>query len=369
LSSRTVTDIVSLVSTGGDVGISGSDRYRGRRAATIDNGTLRVTVLEEGGHLAEIRDRATGINPLWTPDWPSLEPSQYEPAPDDAYGGGADATLLAGIMGHNLCLDIFGGPSSEEAAAGLAAHGEASVARFTIVREGTTLAMSALLPSSQLRVERVIDLVDRTIRVRERVENMTAADRPIGWTQHVTLGPPFLEKGLTEFRVSADRSLVFDGTFGADDYLVPGAEFDWPHAPRADGGVEDLRRYTNAASSSAYTAHRVDVRCEEAFFVAFSPRHELAFGYAWRRADFPWLGRWEENHSRTGRPWNGRALTCGMEFGVSPVPESRRQMIERGRLFETPTFRWIPARSRVEVEYTAVLQPAPSMPGFIGRLN
>src|SRR5262245_65581943 len=114
----------------------GPDRYRGRRAATIDNGALRVTVLEEGGHLAEIRDCASGINPLWTPDWPSIEPSQYAPAPDDAYGGGADATLLAGIMGHNLCLDIFGGPSPEEAAAGLAAHGEAGVARFTTEREG-----------------------------------------------------------------------------------------------------------------------------------------------------------------------------------------------------------------------------------------
>jgi hypothetical protein len=43
-----------------------------------------------------------------------------------------------------------------------------------------------------------------------------------------------------------------------------------------------------------------------------------------------------------------------MEFGVSPFPETRRQMIDRGRLFDTPAFRWIPAKSRVEVEYTAV---------------
>ena len=34
--------------------------YRNRRAATIDNDTLRVTVLEEGGHIAEITDVATG---------------------------------------------------------------------------------------------------------------------------------------------------------------------------------------------------------------------------------------------------------------------------------------------------------------------
>jgi len=37
-------------------------------------------------------------------------------------------------------------------------------------------------------------------------------------------------------------------------------------------------------------------------------------------------------------------------------------MIERGRLFDTPTFRWIPARQRVAVEYRAVLRPAETIP-------
>jgi hypothetical protein len=32
------------------------DDYRGRRAATIENDDVRVTVLEEGGHIAEMLD-------------------------------------------------------------------------------------------------------------------------------------------------------------------------------------------------------------------------------------------------------------------------------------------------------------------------
>ncbi len=40
--------------------------------------------------------------------------------------------LLAGIMGHNLCVDIFGGPSDAEAAAGMTPHGEASVVRYEL---------------------------------------------------------------------------------------------------------------------------------------------------------------------------------------------------------------------------------------------
>ena len=44
--------------------------YRQRRGASISNNQLRVTVLEEGGHIAEITDLGSGINPLWTPHWP-----------------------------------------------------------------------------------------------------------------------------------------------------------------------------------------------------------------------------------------------------------------------------------------------------------
>jgi hypothetical protein len=50
-------------------------QFNGRRAATIENAHVRVTVLEEGGHIAEICDKRTGVNPLWLPPWPSIEPS------------------------------------------------------------------------------------------------------------------------------------------------------------------------------------------------------------------------------------------------------------------------------------------------------
>ena len=57
-----------------------TEPYRGRRAASIDNDDLRVTVLVEGGHIAEVFDKRTGVNPLWTPPWPSIEPSSFAAA-------------------------------------------------------------------------------------------------------------------------------------------------------------------------------------------------------------------------------------------------------------------------------------------------
>lgn len=336
----------------------GRSTFRGRRAATIENSALRVTVLEGGGHIAEILDKRTGISPLWIPHWETIEPDDYDPVRNAEYGSGTDGSLLASLMGHNLCLDIFGGPSAEEASAGLPAHGEASVARFEIETRGGGLAMRAVLPNAQLGVSRRIVLAGTDVRISEAVENLASTDRPVGWTEHVTVGPPFLETGATEFGISADRSIVYPGVFGPADYLEPGREFRWPHAPGVDGRVHDMRRYRDSAASSAYTAHRMDPARDDAWFAAFSSRHRLFFGGRWSRADFPWLGIWEENHSRTAPPWNGEALTCGMEFGVSPFPESRREMIERGQLFDVPTFRWLPARSRIEVHYSVALREA-----------
>ena len=307
-------------------------RYRGRRASSIENELVRVTVLHEGGHIAEILDKQSGVNPLWTPPWESIEPSTYDPRKHPEYGADSESKLLSGIMGHNLCMDIFGGPSAEEAAAGLTVHGEASVAAWEVTSTRTALTQRARLPQAQLSVERSIELDDRIVLLLETVENESATDRPIAWTEHVTLGPPFLEKGVTQFRAPVTKSLVLEE------------------------GNGDLERYTDAPVSGGFTTHLVDPARDAAFFVAWSPRSQVGFGYQWRQADFPWLGVWEENCSRANPPWNGRTLTRGMEFGASPVAETRRQMIERGSLFGVPAFRWIPARTRVEVRYCASIR-------------
>jgi hypothetical protein len=80
------------------------------------------------------------------------------------------------------------------------------------------------------------------------------------------------------------------------------------------------------------------------------------------QAAFPWMGIWEENRSRPQTPWQLLEVTRGMEFGVSPFPETRRQMIDRGSLFEVPTYRWIPALGGVEVEYWIVARSARAVP-------
>jgi hypothetical protein len=339
-------------------------KFRGRDAVQIENSEFRVTVLREGGHIAEILHKASDVNPLWLPPWPSIEPSSYNPGRDVTYGQNEESSLLAGIMGHSLCLDLFGPPSHAEASAGLPVHGEVSVCAFDVESAEDRIEATAVLHSSHLKLTRRIQFADNgdPIRISETVENLDVCDRPIGWTQHVTIGPPFLENGATQFAVPAARSRVYGPpAFGESD-LIAGSDFTWPSAPRIEGGAADLGVFSRSIPSSRFTTHLMNQKIPEAYFAAYSPTSKVLCGYRWSSVDFPWIGIWEENRSRLGAPWNGRTLACGFEFGVSPFPETRRQMIERGRLFDIPAFRWISARSSATVQYSAFIRQEEGMP-------
>ena len=341
--------------------------FMGRKAVSLENSELRVTALQEGGHIAEIFDKRAKVNPLWIPHWQTIEPSTYSPQLHPQFGTGSDARLLAGIMGHNLCLDLFGGPSPSESAAGMTAHGEASVNRYEITEAPRGVSMSVELPLAQLQFTRSLELHGPCLRISETVENLTRVDRPLAWTQHVTLAPPFLDPKTTELRTSMTHSMVSDGDSGNDAYLKAGRPFDWPMAPRRSDGLADLRRMKPDPPASSYTAHLADKDRQDAFFILFSPRFQLAFGYVWKRADFPWLGIWEENCSRLYSPWDGHTVTRGMEFGVSPFPESREDMVKRGTLFGERTFRWLPALGILHCKYWIIVRNCGTLPDFLER--
>lgn len=302
-----------------------SPTFHNRRAVGIENDAVRVTVTIEGGHIAEILHKASSVNPLWIPPWPSIEPSTYTPGAHPEYGNDAESKLLAGIMGHNLCLDLFGAPSAEEARAGITVHGEASIVPYEISISASELTARCVLPVAQLGFERRMRISSNRVLFTETVENLSALDRPIAWTQHVTLGPPFLEYGVTQFRMPSVKSEVL---------------------------------------SAGFTTHLMDPAQDRAFFLAFSPQSKIVFGYMWARSDFPWLGIWEENRGLEHPPWNRRTVTRGMEFGVSPFPESRRQMLERKEMFGVPAYRWIPAKSTLRAEYYAFIAPAESITDY-----
>ena len=130
-----------------------------------------------------------------------------------------------GIMGHNLCLDTFGPPSIEEAEAGLTTHGESSIVRYEIERGSEHLKMSAQLPLAGLSFQRNLALDGEIVVFNESVYNLGATDRPIAWTQHVTLGPSFLTaKPIFPCRkIQYLRNEAFD-----EGVMASASDFTWP---------------------------------------------------------------------------------------------------------------------------------------------
>src|SRR6056297_29308 len=103
--------------------------WRGVGAWRLAGGDLEIVVTRVGAHLAAITGRGERLNPLWQPPWSATSPQDGVDRPD-VYGGGPEASLLAGIVGHNLCLDRFGPPRPGESRP---VHAEAGVATWKLV--------------------------------------------------------------------------------------------------------------------------------------------------------------------------------------------------------------------------------------------
>ena len=328
-------------------------KFLDRNAVQLENDTLRVTLLIEGCHIAEIFHKQAGISPLWIPPWSktkkgatSINKATY----------GQDANFLAGVMGHHICLDMFGEPSETERSAGFELHGEASVVPYHCLTAAGNVHATGHLEQSSLRFSRSVNLGSdgHSVNISETVENLLPIDRPIAWTQHVTIGPPFLLPGITRIQIKARRSRVSNALLEHGD-LQPGADFTWPAAPSHDKSIRDLSIFAHGKRTASLTTHQMESSEAEVGFAAYCPQRKMRFGYRWNPRDFPWLVMWEENKSRHDPPWNQQTVACGLEFGVSPFPESRRDMVDRGSLFATPTFRWLGAKSKLTVSYSAFL--------------
>lgn len=331
----------------------------GREGWELRNDKLSLFLMSGGGHIAGLQlEERLPVNPYWIPDWKSIDPSAYRPQDAKRYG----VKLLAGIAGHNLCLGMFGDPSSDEQKAGLGCHGEAPVARWRVLsRKVTTRRLvfqyGCILKIAQMRFTRTITLEagSSIVRIRECVENLSRRDTPFTMCQHVTFGPPFVEPQVAIFDVPATKGHSFPGPFGKPQRLKQDAPFNWPYGSGINGKI-DLR-FVGRAPYGDYTANLINPKQEHGWFSVINPKIGMLVAYVWQRADFPWLGIWEENHARKTSPWNGKSLTRGMEFSNSPFPEGLRNAVERGRFQGQPTYRWLPALGRVRYDYSILACP------------
>jgi hypothetical protein len=275
--------------------------------------------------------------------------------------------FLVGFTGHCLCLDYFGGPSVEQAAAGLSLHGEAPNAVWNLLSaapSGESLARwQVKLPTAHLALEREIRLgVSESVAyVRETVTNESAAEHAFDWVQHVTFGPPLLKEGESTLSASGNRGITWPASYDGGSMLTNDREFTWPHAPLATGnGFADLRQPFAEKGFGFIAGVQLDPGRKQEYVLAVNWKERLGVGYCFRRTDFPWMTIWEENYSRLDPPWNGRAQARGMEFGTTPLPLGSEETVRRGRLFDTPQRCVIPAGGRKTAHYIIFLCTLPT---------
>jgi hypothetical protein len=77
------------------------------------------------------------------------------------------------------------------------------------------------------------------------------------------------------------------------------------------------------------------------YVVSFHPGRHALFGYVFRREEYPWTQMWD------WYPGGRERSSRGMEFGVQPYDLPRREVIQGNSMFDMPTYRWLPALSKI----------------------
>jgi len=327
-----------------------SAKLQNREVWQIESPQLRVTITQVGGHVAEIVLKGrNAINPLWVQALPTIEPTEFvREKHEKLYGGGPAARLLSGLVGHNLCFPYWGDPSDSEYQAGMTFHGETGIVRWRKIAEsqgatGWRITMAADLPESRTRFTRTISLTagEPLVYFENRAENLTSLDRPVGWCEHVTVGPPFLKKGVTLF----DASLTRGRNLGDRSE----ARFEWPTGQAE--AVVDLRTVRDIERSGFVNNFLVDPKGEFGYLTAVNPEQRLLLGYLFRRNEFPWLNVWEANQPASSD--NPPMLTRGLEFSNTPTHGSFKAMVAVPKLWDVPAFEWLNARAGLVKKFCA----------------
>lgn len=346
--------------------------FRGRQAVCIGNDIVQIRVLTGGGHIATVQT-ATDVreksgaesedfgSPLWIPPWSTVDPALSELADTQEFGDGLEGRyLLSHIMGHNLCLDVFGDHSKGEVdKCGLAFHGEAGQTTWkvkSVVRESDgaklRVCLAAHLTATMMDVSRTFTVSEGSsaIEVQETMKSLVGFDRALGRANHVTIGKAFLQDGQTVFHCNADRGKTWPEDIGDFKSFAVGEEFDFPDIPAASYGPAAPKRrnwrtypYPDQPKSRGLLTLRIKGDSKWGYFSAESPSRCRRLCYVWERSAFPFLMTWEENKANEEKPWGGRTLTRGLEFSSYAFALGRRSNVALGKVLDTPAFQWLDA--------------------------
>lgn len=252
-----------------------------------------------GGDLHAIVDRASGVDVLFKAHW--------EPSEIPALGGDRTEWQDDYRGGWQLLLPN-GGDESERNGTMWGFHGEASTVPWAVTAASATSAeMTVTLQTAPLRVHRTLTLRGPTVRVSERVENMSDADAEVMYVHHPAFGAPLIDDGA---RLSTGARTVVTDPLGPGTVARADARAPWPTLPTPDGGI-DLRDVPGKAQPRAVMAYLTEF--DEPYFAISNRSIGLGVAVRWTEDPFEHAWLWQEIYSSPGQPWEAKACAMAVE--------------------------------------------------------
>jgi hypothetical protein len=115
-------------------------------------------------------------------------------------------------------------------------------------------------------------------------------------------------------------------------------------APLRKGGTADLRNVPKGEAALDLASCQIDPSRTYGYVTALRRDKRLLFGYVFHRRECPWLMSWM---NYTGDPQAAR----GIEFSTQPFDVSRRETADAHDMFGMPTYRWLPAKSKMRTRF------------------
>ena len=356
-----ISAAISIHAISGQVSAKKSE-FLGRESYTLQNSSMRISMLTGGGYIAEVRLLSNGgqesVNPMFMPHYKTIDPNNYNPdRHQDLYGLGRNAKLMAGYMGHYLCFPYFGGAiSSAEEELGYSTHGEAYTVKYKVeektVNGGAMVTASAVLPLTKYAINRSLTLFpgQSVVLVEEEVENLESFDRPYHWVQHITFGKPFIEHGKTMVDAPVSR-IAFSPE---NDNPSNSNRVQWPIVMTEAGDTINAGVFGSDKGEGGYRAWLMDPEREYSWFTMYNKDLNLLVGYIFSKDENPWIGDWQENQRSQSLPRNGKTVAWGLEVGTTPFGAGIKS-IEQETVFDTKTYRWIGAKEKKKQSYLIFL--------------
>lgn len=298
----------------------------------IENSKSVLEINLNGGSIPDFHLKELPVNPL---NWRSKD------------------TTMPPFMGHFVCFDRWGPPSEGEKANGFIHHGEVNTLTWTVLSEPRktngkiTCSMMCSLPMGGLQLTRKIEMPDdeSVFFVSEEIKNLNKYGRMFNIVQHVTVGPPFLDK-TTLFDNNTEKGFEDkeDGSLNQEEPVLK-----WPEADH-NGQKVSLRQFMNEwPRVISFTFNENE---KYGWVTACNPMKNLMLGYIWETKDYPWINFWRSMD-------NNIPVAFGMEFGTTGLHEPFPVLAKKGKIFNRNIYDFIDAGEVITKSYTAFLAKIP----------